>query len=218
MDTSLLHKVEITDIIVETATTKTFVLKPLHGWNPEYQPGQFLTLLFYNTGVEKRRSFSLVSHPGKESLLRITVKRVPNGEYSRFLLDRTSVGDEFYTTGTAGFFTLPEQQDERIKRLFFLAAGSGITPVFSLISYALEKWPAVTIVLIYSNRNEEETIFRQSIMTLQKVYNQRFAVEWLQSNSSNVLKARLSNYLLNIIFRNINFIFNYFILVFFFIF
>ena len=53
MDTSLLHKVEITDIIVETATTKTFVLKPLHGWNPEYQPGQFLTLLFYNTGVEK---------------------------------------------------------------------------------------------------------------------------------------------------------------------
>lgn len=201
MDSSLLHKVRVTDIIVETAIAKTFVLQPLNNWQPIYKPGQFITLLFYNTNAEKRRSFSLVSNPAEEQLLKITIKRVPNGEYSRYMLDRILIGDEFYTTGIAGFFTLPEPEDDNIKQLFFLAAGSGITPVFSLISHALKNWQHVSVVLIYSNRNEEDIIFNEPIKSLQGKYNRRFAVEWLFSNNTNVLKARLSNYLLNMLLR-----------------
>lgn len=200
MDESLLHKVRVTGIIQETALAGTFVLEPLE-WKPDYKPGQFLTLLFYNNGVEKRRSFSLVSDPEEEHLLRITVKRVPNGEYSRYLLDRVVVGDEFYTTGTAGFFTLPEKRDKSTKQLFFLAAGSGITPVFSLIRFALQKWSDVSVVLIYSNRNENDIIFLESIKLLQKKYASRFAVEWLLSSKTDIVKARLSNYLLNILLK-----------------
>lgn len=201
MDSSLLHKVRVTDIIVETAMAKTFVLQPLNNWQPVYKPGQFITLLFYNTNSEKRRSFSLVSNPAEEQLLKITIKRVPNGEYSRYMLDRILVGDEFYTTGIAGFFTLPEPENKNIKQLFFLAAGSGITPVSSLISYALKNWHQVSVVLIYSNRNEDDIIFNGSIRSLQEKYNQRFAVEWLFSDNTNVLKGRLSNYLLNMLLR-----------------
>src|SRR4051812_42707613 len=129
MDVSFLHKVKVADIIVETASAKTFVLQPLNHWKPIYKPGQFLTLLFYNTGIEKRRSFSLTSDPS-DSNLSITVKHVANGEYSRYMLNHVLIADDLYTTGITGFFILPETKNENIKQLFFFAAGSGITPVY----------------------------------------------------------------------------------------
>ena len=204
MEQSIVHKVKVIDIIVETPLTKTFVLQPLNDWHPSYKAGQFITLLFYNTGTEKRRSFSLTSDPAKEKFLRITVKRVVNGEYSRYMLDHVLTGDEFYTTGITGFFTLPEARNENIKQLFFLAAGSGIAPVYALIKTALEEWKNVSIVLIYSNRNKNDVIFLQALKDLQKQHAERFKIEWLYSNSSNVYKGRLSNYLLNILLEKYN--------------
>ena len=110
MKHSILHKVKVADIITETPLAKTFVLQPLYDWQPAYKPGQFITLVFYNTGSEKRRSFSLTSNPVQEEFLKITVKRIANGEYSRYMLDRVLTGDEFYTTGITGFFVLPEKK------------------------------------------------------------------------------------------------------------
>lgn len=201
MDTSVLHKISVIDIIEETPLAKTFVLQPLNKWKPAYQSGQFITLLFFNTGIEKRRSYSLVSNPLTDNFLNITVKRVANGEYSRYLLDHTLIGDEFYTTGIAGFFTLSPTKPGHVKQLFFLAAGSGITPVFALINTVLQQWSDVSIVLIYSNRNREDVIFFEQLKVLQEQYKQRFCIEWLFSNSNDIHKARLSNYILNILLR-----------------
>jgi len=204
MEQSVLHKVKVIDIIAETALAKTFVLQPMYNWEPYYKSGQFLTLVFYNTGTEKRRSFSLVSDPLADNSLRITVKRLANGEYSRYLLDHTLTGDEFYTTGIAGFFTLPETKPANIKQLFFLAAGSGIAPISALISTALQKWNDISVTLIYSNRHENDVIFYELLKSRQKKYAERFKIEWLFSNSSNIHKARLSNYLLNILLQKYN--------------
>ncbi|QEC66960.1 iron-sulfur cluster-binding domain-containing protein [Panacibacter ginsenosidivorans] len=201
MDTSVLQKVKVADIIVETALTKTFVLQPLNGWQPHYQPGQFITLLFYNTGTEKRRSFSLTSNPLQENFLSITVKRVVNGEYSRYMLDHVLNGDEFYTTGISGFFILPKEKPANIKQILFLAAGSGITPVYTLIRAALQKWNDVSITLIYSNRHENDVIFFEALQFLQKQHSDRFKIEFLFSDNINIHKARLSNYLLNILLK-----------------
>lgn len=201
MVTSVLHKVKVVDIIPETALAKTLVLQPLHGWQPVYQSGQFITLLFYNTGTEKRRSYSLVPDPSTDNLLRITVKRVVNGEYSRYLLDRVLIGDEFYTTGIAGFFTLPEKKPAHVKHLFFLAAGSGITPVFALIHAAFQQWNDISATLVYSNRNKEDIIFFEQLTELEEQYGQRFRIEWLFSNSTDIHKARLSNYVLNLLLK-----------------
>ncbi|CAN5252507.1 ferredoxin--NADP reductase [soil metagenome] len=201
MSNTIFNTVKVVTIIEETPLAKTFVLQPLHGWEPNYKPGQFLTLVFYNAGKEKRRSYSLISNPENETVLRITVKRVVNGEYSRYLLDHVMTADEFTTSGIAGFFTLPEKKDLHTKQLFFLAAGSGITPVFALINAALKKWPDVSIILIYSNRNKNDIIFYKQLKTLQHVYANRLQVEWLFSNSTHIHKARLSNYLLNILLK-----------------
>ena len=88
-----------------------------------------------------------------------------------------------------------------LEQLFFLAAGSGIAPVYSLIRYALQKWSDVSITLIYSNRHEKDVIFFEALQSLQNQYTDRFNIEWLLSSNNNIYKARLSNYLLNILLR-----------------
>lgn len=196
MNESLFHKVKVTDIIVETPSAKTFVLQPLNNWKPVYRPGQFLTLIFTNTGTEKRRSFSLSSQP-LEDKLRITVKRVANGEYSRYMLDHVLIGDEISTAGIAGFFTLPSMLPDETTQLFFFAAGSGITPVFALIVEALHRWKTIQIILVYSNSSKADTIFEQQLLLLQSEFVDRFFIEWFYSDHKHFQKARLSNYLLN---------------------
>ncbi|MBG9374868.1 iron-sulfur cluster-binding domain-containing protein [Panacibacter sp. DH6] len=201
MDTTILHKVKIAGIIAETPSAKTFVLQPLNNWKPVYKPGQFITLIFTNTGIEKRRSFSITAVPGEDQMC-ITIKRVANGEYSRYMLDHVLVGDEFLTTGVNGFFTLPPVLPQETKQLFFFAAGSGITPVYALIRAGLQMWKDVTVVLVYSNSSKKEVIFFAQLMALQQQFEGRFHIVWFYSDHHHFRQARLSNYLLNNLLDN----------------
>src|SRR5438128_1919211 len=128
---SLYKKVRIAAIREETPDCKTFVLDTAGAGLLQYRPGQFLTLVFAGKNGEERRSYSISSAPALREPLAITVKRVENGAYSRMLLDHARVGDELTVIGPSGFFTLPDEEHPW-KRLFFIAAGSGITPVYSL--------------------------------------------------------------------------------------
>lgn len=198
MQQSILHQLKVVEIIEETENAKTFLLQPLEEWQPVYKAGQYLTLVFFSNGTEKRRSYSLTSNPN-EKLLSITVKRVVNGEFSRYLLDHTKIGSTLETIGIGGFFHFPEKLPAQTQQLFFLAAGSGITPVFALINEALQKFSDAEIILLYSNRNDKDVIFYKQLMQLQAQYSTRFRIEWLFSNSMNTYTGRLSNYLLNIL-------------------
>lgn len=188
----LVKKIRITRIIEETLMAKTFVLEALEGWKPVYKPGQFLTLVFNTPFGEKRRSYSISSAPGEP--LAITVKRVPNGEFSRQLNDKYRVGDILLTTGISGLYTLPGEE-QNIEQYFFLAAGSGITPCITLIKTLLHK-TGKKVCLIYSNRSEDDTIFYQEILRLQKDFSTRFYCKFIFSNSPNVLQKRLSSFVL----------------------
>lgn len=180
----------------ETKDAASFELKPLDGWQPVYEAGQFLTLVFHHHGKEERRSYSFSSAPALQEPMRITIKRVVNGEYSRHLLDHVREGDILHSSGISGFFHLPHPpQGEQIRQLFFLAAGSGITPVYSLIKTALHT-TSLPVTLVYSNRNQEEAIFLQPLLALQEQYAGRFHIEFLYSNTLNVYTSRLSNWLL----------------------
>ncbi len=188
------HQLQIVQIIPETSNAKTFVLQPLNKWQPEYKPGQFLTLVFQTKHGEKRRSYSISSSPGLNDPVSITIKKVDNGEFSRLLTGQAKTGDILYASGISGFFLLPDDMDET-EQFFFLAAGSGITPIFSLIKTLL----AITekqVVLIYSNRDESDTIFKHSLLKLQNQYHNRFQIEFLFSNKTDVYTSRLSNWLL----------------------
>jgi ring-1,2-phenylacetyl-CoA epoxidase subunit PaaE len=191
-----LHKkLRISAVIKETADCSTFLLEPLEGAGMDYSPGQFLTLVFPKKGGEDRRSYSLSSTPVLGEPLSITVKRVENGAYSRFLLDKAKPGDEILTIGAGGFFTLPEDLNG-FRHLFFIAAGSGIAPVFSLIKTALYQYPQAEVVLIYSNRTVAATIFHEQLKALGQKFKDRLRIEWLFSTSPNLAKARLGKWLL----------------------
>lgn len=192
MPDSIIKKLAVTAIIQETADAKTFVLQPLDGWQPVYKPGQFITLVFYTHGVEKRRSFSVSS--ANDEPLAITVKKVDNGEFSRLMNYKTAVGDIFFSSGISGFFVMPEK--ETYETVCFLAAGSGITPCFALIKHLLVQ-PGKKIVLIYSNRSEADCIFYAALKLLQEQYKERFSIRFLFSNRNNVLESRLSHWLLS---------------------
>lgn len=185
----------IKQIIPETPSAKSFVLEPANGEPVTHVSGQFLTFLFTRSnGDEERRNYSISSLPSDEHL-QITVKRVPNGEYSRWLIDRAQVGDELFTTGVSGFFTLPESVEPYGTFVFF-AAGSGITPVYALIRDLLAHHPGKHIVLVYSNRDVSDTIFYERLLALSKGSGGRFVIEFLWSSSNDVERKRLGIYVL----------------------
>lgn len=190
---SLYHTLTIKAIGEEVPNFKTFVLE---GERPiSYKAGQYITLVDTGSGEEVRRSYSIASAPALGEPLTIGVKRVENGHFSRLLVDKARVGDRLLTTGAGGLFTLPEDA-ENYKQLFFFAAGSGITPIFSLVKTALHDHPHLHLVLIYSNASREKAIFREALESLARQYPRQLHIEALYSNAANLSKARLYRELL----------------------
>src|ERR1700744_463587 len=95
----LYKRVVITSVKEETEGVKTFSFEPLDGITMPYKAGQFLTFVFDRHGYEERRSFSLCGSPVSDEPLAITLKRVDNGAWSRYFVDKATVGDILYTTG-----------------------------------------------------------------------------------------------------------------------
>ena len=185
----------ISSIREETAGVKTFTITTASGEAIPYCPGQFITLVFTHHGREDRRSYSISSSPASDEQLSFTVKRIDNGAYSRLLTDKAKIGDNLYTTGVAGLFTLSAATDN-YRQLFFFAAGIGITPIYSLIKTLLHTEQEKYIVLIYSNSRPEDVVFYKELKELTLAFPGHFRIEYLFSNSFNLQRARLSKELL----------------------
>jgi ring-1,2-phenylacetyl-CoA epoxidase subunit PaaE len=191
----LRKKIRIKEIVQETKACKTFILESPEGSNLTYKAGQFLTFIFDTPFGEQRRNYSLSSSPDWQEPVSITIKRISNGVFSRKMIHTVQPGDMFTTIGPSGFFTLPADMTN-YRQLFLLAAGSGITPVFSLLKTVLHKFPYINVVLIYSNHSKEDTIFYHALQQLQVQYSGQLQAEWLFSNTFDYTRARLSNGLL----------------------
>jgi len=182
----------ITRIIKETKDTASFVLKEVDGKTVHYKSGQFLTLIFNSKGNEVRRSYSLSSTPGIDDALQITVKRIHNGEISRLLLDHYNVGDILTTLAPSGMFVLDNYRQKR--DIFLLAAGSGITPVFSLLKDALRNDGVASVNLFYQNHSTDETIFRNSLQQLSDELPRRFGwFDFISNPESHAYTMRRLN-------------------------
>ena len=179
----------ITDIKEELPGVKIFTLASDPAHPISYKAGQYLTLLYpFNTDI--RRSYSITSAPSLPEALAIGVKRISNGLFSRYLIDAAKPGDVVETIGAGGFFILPDDL-AAYKQVFFLAAGSGITPIYSLIKELLASHQHLTAILIYSNRSAQETMLLSTLKELANKYADRFKIEFLFSDNPNLLKARL---------------------------
>jgi ferredoxin-NADP reductase len=194
---SLYIPLTITRIKEEVAGVKTFEFAGEEAKQVQYQPGQYLTLVLppQPHHAEIRRSYSITSSPVTGEPLAIGVKRQSNGAFSRHLVDLAKEGDTVMTIGAAGFFTLPEDLTA-VRQIFFFAAGSGITPTFSLLKTVLVGHPMVQAVLVYSNQSAQTTIFSKELLDLERAYPDRFHLKLLYSDAPKLDQARLHKSLL----------------------
>ncbi|MEC5148191.1 iron-sulfur cluster-binding domain-containing protein [Chitinophaga sp. 212800010-3] len=190
-------QLRITAIIQETPGTYTYRLENTSSEPVVYQAGQFLTFLVTLNNKEFRRSYSFSSTPGIDPFMSVTVREKTNGEISRHIIRNWKVNDVVTALEPSGRFTY-ENKTPAQKDIFLLAAGSGITPIYSLLKHMLAYDPEAHIKLIYSNSSPERTIFYQQLQQLQTVYPSRLSCIFLFSNDPDAHHAyrRLNNILL----------------------
>ena len=170
------HKLAIKDIKKETpdCVIITFDVPAEYKDKFSFKQGQNVTIKPFSGNEEVRRSYSICSSP-LENELKIAVKRVENGMFSTFAnekLKRGDVLDVLPPTGT--FFT--EVNPANRKDYVFMAAGSGITPVISIIKTILLTEQNSCVTLVYGNKNLQSIIFREAIDALKDKYLKRFRV------------------------------------------
>ena len=171
---STFHSLQVNDIRRETPKSVSISFEVPANLKADYQfvAGQYINIKHIHEGEEIRRSYSICSSTNTGEL-RIVVKEIEDGVFSKFANNQLKVGDELEIGTPEGRFTFePDTSKER--NILTIAAGSGITPVISIIQSVLENEPKSKTVLIYGNRNVEETIFYQQIKGLQEKYPNNF--------------------------------------------
>lgn len=138
----------------------------------QYQPGQYITLRSFINNEEIRRSYSLCSAPFEKEW-RIAVKKTPGGVFSVYANSQLQAGVNLEVMPPLGNFH-PQLTPTNKKRYVFIAAGSGITPVISIIKAVLHTEPGSECTLVYGNRNRHSIIFREELEALKNKYMSRF--------------------------------------------
>lgn len=181
------HSLKVRELIKETkdAISVVFDIPEEEKENFNYEAGQYLTIRKEIGGEDIRRSYSLSSIP-EEGILKVTSKKVSNGRMSGYLYDELAVGDELDIMPPDGSFTLKNPN----KALILFAAGSGITPIISILkSYLKAGGPRV--YLFYGNRSEEEIIFKDELEQLREANSSKFMImNFLSSNGERLDKER----------------------------
>jgi len=139
-----------------------------------FAPGQHLTIRRKEDGQEVRRSYSICCSPSS-GRLRVAVRSLPDGRFSTYALTELAVGDRLEVMTPAGSFTTAFAPERR-RRYAMIAAGSGITPVLSLVTAALEVEPDSEVTLVYGNRTTSSIMFIDEIADLKDKYADRFQV------------------------------------------
>lgn len=144
-----------------------------------FKQGQYLTVRARIEGNEERRSYSICSSPlGRK--LRIAIKRADDGLFSTWAHAALAPGMQLDVAPPEGRFFLPLDPLQRRHYLAF-AAGSGITPVLSLVETALAIEPRSRFTLVYGNRSSSSTMFREELLRLKDRYLERFALIFITS-------------------------------------
>ena len=176
------HKLKIKDIRRETDDCVSIAFDVPESLSEEfrYKQGQYLTLKVIRDGQEYRRSYSACSSPVVDEDLRIAVKSVEGGRVSPHLNNGIKPGEEIEVMKPMGnFYT--EMPAETPQSYVAFAAGSGITPVMSLLKTALATHPENRFTLFYGNRSYKEVIFKNELDALSEKYSDRFQVHYILS-------------------------------------
>lgn len=168
----------------------------------QFKAGQYVTLKLTLDGTEIRRAYSLCAAPERHEF-RIAVKAVSGGTFSVFANDKLKAGDLLEVSTPEGRFTF-EPDSGRLRNYLGFAAGSGITPVLSILESVLESEPKSTFVLVYGNKTPEDVMFYQHLHDLQLKYVGRFFVHFVYSkvNVPGALFGRIDKSVVNFVLNN----------------
>jgi ferredoxin-NADP reductase len=149
----------------ETADAATILIKP--GWDwPGHEPGQYLRIGVVVDGVHHWRAYSLTSDPGRpDGCISITPKLVEEGKVSPFFVREAKPGSIVRLGGVEGTFKLPDPLPEK---LLFISAGSGITPVMSMLRHLEREEHLADVVHLHSARTEDDAIFGDQLRRLER--------------------------------------------------
>jgi ferredoxin-NADP reductase len=166
----------------------TVLIKP--GWEwPGHRPGQYLRLGVEVGGRHHWRAYSLTSEPGRaDGCISITPKLVPSGAVSPFLCERLRPGAIVRLGGVEGAFTLP---DPVPARLLFVSAGSGITPIVSMLRSLAARGALEDVVHLHSTRTPEQFAFARELRELARTHSGYHLQEWISSEHGRIDPDRL---------------------------
>lgn len=170
------YPLKVKDIYKETkdCSVVTFEVPEEVQSSFQFKPGQHLTLKATVDGEELRRSYSLCSAPF-ENEWKVAVKKIDGGKFSGFVNDRLKKGSTLEVMAPSGSFHT-DIDPSKAKNYIAFAAGSGITPVLSMIKTHLKEEPNSTFKLFYLNRKVKSIIFKEEIEQLKNVYFNRFEI------------------------------------------
>jgi 3-ketosteroid 9alpha-monooxygenase subunit B len=174
------YRLRVAEVVPETADacSLVFELDTAYAERFAYRPGQFLTLRIPSDRTGSvARCYSLSSSPHTDDRLRVTVKRTADGYGSNWICDQLRPGAELDCLPPAGVFTPRSLDDD----LLLFAAGSGITPVVSIVKSTLAAGSG-RVTLVYANRDEHSVIFAGTLNRLAAEHPERLVVvHWLES-------------------------------------
>lgn len=178
------HQLRVKEIIKETINTVSIVFDIPDSLKDsfQYEAGQYLTIRKEIAGEDIRRSYSISSYKETEQEIKVTSKMISNGKMSTYLFQELGVGDQLEVMAPDGRFTLANVDSP----LVLFAAGSGITPIVSILKKALNEGSA-NVHLYYGNRSEEEIIFKNELDQLRENFADRLLVQhFLSSNGERL--------------------------------
>lgn len=167
----------------------------------QFSAGQYITLKHSINGEEVRRAYSISSSPDQKDIT-IGVKRVENGTFSVYANSEIKVGDVLEVMPPEGrFIYIPNGTFDNICAF---AAGSGITPIMSIAKTVLQSNPKSTFLLVYGNKNQDETMFYEELSNMMTEFNGRLEIQFVTSreNKANGLFGRIDKSNSNYIIKN----------------
>ncbi|MDO6595908.1 ferredoxin--NADP reductase [Oceanihabitans sp. 2_MG-2023] len=201
---SQFHKLTIKEIHRETekAVSISFNVPENLKENFTFKAGQYITLKTTIEGKEVRRDYSLCTSP-KSDTLKVAVKEVEGGTFSAYANNILKVGDTLEVASPKGRFVFTPN-DSITKNIAAFAAGSGITPVLSIVKCALEEEVHSKVILVYGNKTTKDTMFLNELLELQHTYKERFSIQFLfsQADEDDAIFGRIEKSTVNYVMKN----------------
>ena len=187
--------------LTPTSVAVTFAIPKDLAQTFAFTAGQYITIKKEIKGKELRRAYSISSSPEKDGIT-IGIKMVDKGGFSNYANSKLQVGDTLEVMEPEGRFIFKPSKE--VQKIAAFVAGSGITPIMSIVKSVLDSNPKNQFVLVYGNKSYEETMFYTDLVKLELEYANRFFVYFTnsQTREDKALFGRIDTSIVNYALKN----------------